>query len=68
MLEVLEFIFSSPARFGGTALLLMIISRWNLVKVVQKSDASIIEKLARSAIRPSQRKNNSSTANEEKDA
>jgi hypothetical protein len=46
MLEVLEFIFSSPARFGGTALLLMIISRWNLVKVVQKSDASIIEKLA----------------------
>jgi len=24
----------------------MIISRWNLVKVVQKSDASIIEKLA----------------------
>jgi len=46
MLEVLEFIFSSPARFGGTVFLLMIISRWNLVKVVQKNDASIIEKLA----------------------
>jgi len=46
MLEVLEFIFSSGTRFGGTVFLLMIISRWNLVKVVQKSDASIIEKLA----------------------
>ena len=45
MLEILEFIFSSLAHFFGTVFLLMIISRWNIIKVVYKTDSSLFERL-----------------------
>lgn len=45
MLEILEFIFSSLAHFFGTVFLLMIISRWNIIKVVYKTDSSLLERL-----------------------
>ncbi len=45
MLEILEFIFSSLIHFFGTVFLLMIISRWNIIKVVYKTDSSLLERL-----------------------
>jgi hypothetical protein len=45
MLEILEFIFSSLTHFFGTVFLLMIISRWNIIKVVYKTDSSLLERL-----------------------
>jgi len=46
MKEVLEFIFSSWYHYAGIAVLLMILSKWRLVTVVQKQDDGVIEKLA----------------------
>ena len=45
MLEILEFIFSSFAHFFGTLFILMVISRWNIIKIVYKTDSSLLERL-----------------------
>ena len=46
MIETLEFIFSTPIRFFGVAILLMIISKWNLIKIINKQDGSLLDRLA----------------------
>ena len=47
MIEVLEFTFSNWWHFGGMAFLMLIISKWNFVKVVRSSnDAGLLDKLA----------------------
>ena len=47
MIEVLEFIFGSWVHFVGVAFLMLIISKWNFVKVTQKSgDSGLLNKLA----------------------
>jgi len=46
MKEVLEFVFSSWGNYLGTLLLVVAISKWNLVKVVTKSEGGVISQLA----------------------
>lgn len=46
MKEVLEFVFSSWGNYLGTLLLVIAISKWNLVKVVAKSESGVISQLA----------------------
>jgi len=46
MKEVLEFVFSSWGNYLGTLLLVIAISKWNLVKVVTKSEGGVISQLA----------------------
>jgi hypothetical protein len=46
MKEVLEFIFSSWVHYLGTLVMLLVISKWRLVKIVNQGDAGIIDKLA----------------------
>ena len=46
MKDVLEFVFSSWGNYFGTLLLVIAISKWNLVKVVTKSDGGVISQLA----------------------
>jgi hypothetical protein len=46
MKEVLEFVFSSWGNYLGTLLLVIALSKWNLVKVVTKSEGGVISQLA----------------------
>jgi hypothetical protein len=46
MKEVLEFIFSSWVHYLGTLVMLLVISKWRLVKIVNQGDDGIIDKLA----------------------
>ena len=46
MKEVLEFIFSSWSHYLGTLVMLLVISKWRLVKIVNRGDEGIIDKLA----------------------
>lgn len=47
MIEVLEFTFSSWEHFIGIAFLMLIVSKWNFVKITQRSsDAGLLSKLA----------------------
>ena len=46
MKDVLEFVFSSWGNYFGTLLLVIAISKWNLVKVVTKSEGGVISQLA----------------------